>query len=79
MNLGAAAVSDAELVAIQLGSGSRGETASVLAARLLADFEGVLRRHRGRGLTRAPWPTGCGARDIEAVDVVGIATDYCVR
>ena len=25
------------------------------------------------------WPTGCAQRDVDAVDVVGIATDYCVK
>jgi DNA repair protein RadC len=61
--LGAAALSDAELVAIQLGSGSPGEGAVALAQRLVAEFGGVsglaradvdeLARHRGVGPAKA--------------------------
>ncbi|GAA1229375.1 hypothetical protein GCM10009676_09910 [Prauserella halophila] len=61
--LGSAALSDAELVAIHLGSGSRGQTALELASRLLLDFGGVeglgradvdeLARHAGVGLAKA--------------------------
>lgn len=63
MTYGAAALSDVELVALQLGSGSRGQTALQLAATLLADFGGVtglgratldeLARHTGVGLAKA--------------------------
>lgn len=61
--VGADALSDAELVAIQLGSGSTGENALALAQRLLAEFGGVsglaraevdeLARHRGVGPAKA--------------------------
>lgn len=61
--LGPEALSDAELVAIQLGSGRRGESALALAQRLLAEFGGVsglaradvdeLARHRGVGPAKA--------------------------
>ena len=30
------------------------------------------------GSTASAWPTGC-ARGVDEVDIVGIATDYCVR
>lgn len=63
VSLGAAALADAELVAIHLGSGSRGQTAIELASRLLLDFGGVdglgradvdeLARHTGVGLAKA--------------------------
>ena len=36
-------------------------------------FEGAARRRTRR------WPTGCGPATWTQVDVVGIATDYCVR
>jgi len=45
--LGSAALTDAELVAIQLGSGRRGASAIALAQALLAEFGGVA------GLSRA--------------------------
>ena len=61
--LGASALSDAELVAVHLGSGSRGQTAVELASRLLLDFGGVdglgradvdeLGRHTGVGPAKA--------------------------
>ncbi len=61
--MGSDALSDAELVAIQLSSGSRGESALTLAQRLLAEFGGVsglaraevdeLARHRGVGPAKA--------------------------
>lgn len=61
--VGPDALSDAELVAVQLGSGSRGESALALAQRLLAEFGGVsglaraevdeLARHRGVGPAKA--------------------------
>lgn len=61
--VGPDALSDAELVAIQLGSGSRGEGALALAQRLLAEFGGAaglaraevdeLARHRGVGPAKA--------------------------
>jgi DNA repair protein RadC len=60
---GSAALSDAELVAIQLGSGSLGQSALALAQRMLADFGGVsglaraevveLARHPGVGAAKA--------------------------
>lgn len=63
MGLGASALSDAELVAVHLGSGSRGQTAVELASRLLFDFGGVdglrradvdeLARHLGVGPAKA--------------------------
>lgn len=61
--LGAGALSDAELVAIQLGSGSPGESAVVLAQALLTEWGGVaglagaavdeLARRRGVGPAKA--------------------------
>lgn len=63
VRVGTEALSDAELVAIQLGSGSRGESALTLAQRLIAAFGGVaglaraeadeLARHRGVGPAKA--------------------------
>lgn len=41
MSLGAAALSDAELVAIHLGTGRRGEGVLALAQSLLAEWDGV--------------------------------------
>ncbi len=29
--------------------------------------------------TARRWPTGCAQRGVDAVDIVGIATDYCVK
>lgn len=62
-DVGAVALSDAELVAIHLGSGSHGQSASVLASQLLRDFGGVaglaraevdeLCRHPGVGPAKA--------------------------
>ena len=53
---------------------------------------GRWRRCSSRARTRPPtagsraptrpgrrWPTGCGLADVDEVDVVGIATDYCVH
>lgn len=61
--LGAGALSDAELVAIQLGSGTLGESALSLAQRLIAEFGGIngiaradvdeLARHKGVGPAKA--------------------------
>ena len=34
---------------------------------------------RGRAPTACRWPSGCATRGVDAVDVVGIATDHCVR
>lgn len=61
--LGSAALSDAELVAIQLGTGGCGESALVLAQALLAEWGGVaglaraavdeLARRRGVGQAKA--------------------------
>lgn len=45
--LGSAALTDAELVAIQLGTGGRGEDVLTLARRLLTEFNGL------RGLSNA--------------------------
>jgi len=63
IELGGAALSDAELVAIQLGTGGRDESALVLAQALLAEWGGVvglaraavdeLARHRGVGPAKA--------------------------
>ena len=63
VSVGVGALSDAELVAIQLGSGSRAPSALTLAARLLTDFGGVdglsradvheLSRHPGVGPAKA--------------------------
>jgi len=60
---GQGALSDAELVAIQLGSGSEGESALALAQRLISEFSGVsglaraqpdeLARQRGVGPAKA--------------------------
>ncbi len=60
---GQLALSDAELVAIQLGSGSQGESALTLAQRLISEFGGVsglaraepdeLARQRGVGPAKA--------------------------
>ena len=62
-NHGAVALSDAELVAIQLGSGRRGENVLVLAQALLVQWGGVaglsraqvdeLARHPGVGVAKA--------------------------
>ena len=61
---GRQALTDAELIAILLGSGSRGESAVMLAQRLLQDVEGnlhelgklpieMLQKHRGMGEAKA--------------------------
>lgn len=61
--LGPSALSDAEIVAIHLGSGSRGQTALELATQILRDFGGIpglakaevdeLARHTGVGSAKA--------------------------
>lgn len=76
--LGAAALSDAELVAIQLGTGGRGASAIDVARALLVEWGGVgglaraevdeLARHRGVGLAKA-------ARLVAAFALADRATD----
>ena len=40
---------------------------------------GRLQRFEGADDDGTRWPTGCEQRGVEAVDIVGIATDYCVQ
>ena len=57
--LGPAALSDAELVAIQLGTGGHGQSAVVLAQTLLAEWGGAAGLARGCPALRPispPWP-----------------------
>ncbi len=46
---------------------------------LKGEHEAAYSGFEGRTSTASGWPTGCASHEVTAVDVCGIATDYCVR